>query len=296
MKIINLLENETSSDIELKEYVEKNIGYQCTVNPDKSVNFDHVVFEPTNTPIDPKIKIKHAESMWVQKLITKKNVSFLPQTCDILWCTDSTFPDNFKILSTDVTNSLIFQGCDMSSLYYKSTASLQKIEITRSEKIKKITIDIPSGVVTYVLQIGNLTHITSFEQLVITPEIKRFKINTNNITDFKGLKKLNIKILHMFCTNIKNFYDITDVDISDAMKLEWLHKKSNYNGIINLMLCKTNYIHVEGNDTGSNTEDILKVLRELNHYLGIPLAERKDHLMDLAVALIDLGFEEAAEL
>ena len=51
MKIINLLENETSSDIELKEYVEKNIGYQCTVNPDKSVNFDHVVFEPTNTPI-----------------------------------------------------------------------------------------------------------------------------------------------------------------------------------------------------------------------------------------------------
>ena len=76
----------------------------------------------------------------------------------------------------------------MSSLYYKSTASLQKIEITRSEKIKKITIDIPSGVVTYVLQIGNLPNITSFEQLVITPEIKRFKINTNNITDFKGLK------------------------------------------------------------------------------------------------------------
>jgi hypothetical protein len=62
------------------------------------------------------------------------------------------------------------------------------------------------------------------------------------------------------------------------------------------MLCKTNHIHVEGNDTRSNTEDILKALRTLNHYLGITLPERKDHLMDLAVALIDIGFEEAAEL
>lgn len=271
--------NGTGDQINEKDYI---------INADFSVSFitkDSLQINLQKSQM--QIKIHKAHEL-IFEHCNFDDMDFLPKSCQVLKFKSGSLPPNC-IIKTNVKKMLwfgYFNIIKIESLTLSGSTSLKLLFFYSCDldMINKIDVRIPNIELCDFYECKNI----DFSKIEIQSHIKTCAIDNSDIgnKNFNGIENFqNVDILKFDYTTFDSYSGIENLQ---ASSISFMNIKTQ-KGIINLLLTQCRSIGVSARIHKS-------IYSIISKYLMINLDDRKDHVMDCALDLIDAGFEEAAEL
>ena len=245
------------------------------------------------------VNIKTAKNMWIQDVdfetlqntptkctsLTLNNCKNLPQHLIVNTITEHylNISDMFHLKSIKIFGDLLNIGIShKSGKFYQQPMQLENIEIkTKSTKSKLI--------------FDNCDFITSFKNIKLPKTVSYIDISSNGITSFEGLDAIITNTCTLRIRNMKSCRYVNNIN-ANVLNIRFYNARH----IINLLLNKSKRIIISHGLIVPTEIDEFTIMmnNEIEVLLDLYLDKenRTDFIMDCALALIERGYVEAAEL
>lgn len=294
MKLKNLREEEqeyTSNIEEITKFL-KDVKYKKSfkMNTDGSINLNAIGVLELTSILKKYPKISKAKKLEIAWYGAQQNgfLDIMPRTAEELVL--RYFKPSNKTLTLGSYDSLKLDNCIIKTVEVESCYAFEITENSINHDFKKLIVHDKS---INDLKLNNM--ILTKNEKIYDDHVMSIRLMSITIDTFENIFSSCDYLNIVGFTDITSWKGIGDLDIRKEISLPYY--APNINNIIHIMLSTVEKIWItlhSGSFRSHEEIDLHVGLKSLERYFDN--IKRKDFIMDVAVELIDAGFEEAAEL